>query len=205
MESAAKAVLAEYDARMASERALMESLSDEEFGRRLDEFLLPVGPDTGQFLATLVKAAAAKTVLEIGTSYGYSTLWLADGAQAVGGTVHTLELSQAKSDYARQHIGRAGLGGAVKFHVGDARELIAGLNDPIDLVLLDLWKDLYIPCFDLVYPKLSKGAFVVADNMLLPESSQTEAAAYREHVRTKAGITSVLLPIGSGVEVTRFD
>lgn len=205
MQPAATAVLAEYEARIASERALGETLSAEEQGRRRDEFLLPVGPETGQFLATLVEAGQTRTVLEIGTSYGYSTLWLASAAQAVGGKVHTLELAQAKSDYAREQIERAGLGDAVRFHVGDARELIAGLTDPIDLVLLDLWKDLYIPCFDLVYPKLSPGAFVVADNMLQPEHTRPDAEAYRSHVRTKAGVTSVLLPIGSGIEVTRFD
>lgn len=205
MDAAAKAVLAGYEARIAEERALSESLSPEEQGRRRDEFLLPVGPETGQFLATLVAAARARTVLEIGTSYGYSTLWLAAAAQAVGGRVHTLELAQEKSDHAREQIERAGLGDAVRFHVGDARALIAELPATFDLVLIDLWKDLYVACFDLVYPKLSPGAFVVADNMLLPEYVRPEAEAYRRHLRSKAGISTVLLPIGSGIEVSRFD
>jgi predicted O-methyltransferase YrrM len=205
MDEAAKAVLAEYEARLARELPLYGSLPPEEFGRRIDEFLLPIGPETGQFLSTLVRAGEAKTVLELGTSYGYSTLWLADAAQAVGGTVHTFEVSQAKSSYARERIERAGLDGAVEFCVGDALDGIAALSGPIDLVLIDLWKDLYIPCFDLVYPKLSRSAFVVADNMLIPEMTRPDAEVYRQHVRTKAGITSVLLPIGSGIEVSRFD
>jgi predicted O-methyltransferase YrrM len=70
-------------------------------------------------------------------------------------------------------------------------------------VLLDLWKDLYIPCFDLFYPKLGSGALVVADNMIFPEFSRKEAADYRRHVRAKADLESVLLPVGSGIEVSR--
>ena len=93
----------------------------------------------------------------------------------------------------------------MKFHLGDARALIAKLKAPFDFVLIDLWKDLYIPCFDLVYPKLRKGAFVVADNMLYPPGAKVLGRAYRKHVMKKRGISSVLLPIGSGIEVSRFD
>jgi predicted O-methyltransferase YrrM len=89
------------------------------------------------------------------------------------------------------------------FHVGDARETLVALAGPLDFVLLDLWKDLYIPCFDLMLPKLSDGAFVVADNMLEPVQVRRDAQAYRAHVRAQAGVNSVLLPIGSGIEVTR--
>jgi predicted O-methyltransferase YrrM len=63
----------------------------------------------------------------------------------------------------------------VEFKLGDARESIAALAGPIDFVLLDLWKDLYIPCFDLFYPKPGSGAKVVADNMIFPEFSHKEA------------------------------
>jgi len=70
-------------------------------------------------------------------------------------------------------------------------------------VLLDLWKDLYVPCFDLFYPKLGSGAMVVADNMIFPEFSRRDAEDYRRHVRAKADLQSVLLPVGSGIEVSR--
>jgi predicted O-methyltransferase YrrM len=204
MDAAVRAVLADYETRMAREAEVARTLPPAEFGRRRDEFLLPVGPHTAQVLDILVRAQKPRTLVEIGTSYGYSTIWLADAARAAGGTLHTLELVQAKSDHARANIVRAGLKDQVVFHVGDARELLARLAGPFDFVLLDLWKDLYIPCFDLLLPKLSQGAFVIADNMIEPVQARADAEAYRRHVRAQAGMSSVLLPIGSGIEVTRF-
>jgi predicted O-methyltransferase YrrM len=70
-------------------------------------------------------------------------------------------------------------------------------------VLVDLWKDLYIPCFDLFHPKLGSGAMVVADNMIFPEFSRRDAEHYRRQLRAKSDLQSVLLPLGSGIEVSR--
>ena len=205
MDAAVKAVLADYETRMAREWEVQSGLAPADFGKRRDEFLLPVGPETAQLLDILIRAQKPKTLVEVGTSYGYSTVWLANAARAVGATLHTLELVQEKSDHARANIERAGLKDHVVFHVGEARELLAKLDGPFDFVLLDLWKDLYIPCFDIMLPKLSSGAFIIADNMLEPVQARADAAAYRKHIRTAAGVTSVLLPVGSGIEVTRFD
>ena len=151
----------------------------------------------------LIKEAKAKTILEIGTSHGYSTVWLAEAARATGGKVLTLDLHAGKQEYARNALCKAGLADLVEFKLGDARESISTLSGPIDFVLLDLWKDLYIPCFDLFYPLLSRGAIVVADNMLFPEFSRADAELYRQHVRAKADLQSMLLPVGSRIEVSR--
>jgi predicted O-methyltransferase YrrM len=74
-------VLREYDARIAPERALAEQLGEAEFIRRVNEFLLPSGPESGQCLNILIKAANSQCILEVGTSYGYSTVWLAEAAR----------------------------------------------------------------------------------------------------------------------------
>jgi predicted O-methyltransferase YrrM len=71
-------------------------------------------------------------------------------------------------------------------------------------VLIDLWKDMYIPFFDAVYPRLAPGAILVADNMIHPAAVRPLAQAYRSHVRAAAGMSSVLLPLGSGIEVSRL-
>ena len=102
-----------------------------------------------------------------------------------------------------KHWTRRASRSVVEFKLGDARESIAALAGPFDFVLLDLWKDLYIPCFDLFYPKLGAGAMVVADNMIFPEFSRTDAETYRKHVRANADILSVLLAVGSGIELSR--
>jgi predicted O-methyltransferase YrrM len=202
-DAAVQTVLEEYERRAAREVRQWNALEPNQFVQVRDRFLLAVGAATGSFINLLVREMKPKTILEIGTSYGYSTLWLAEAARAVGSKVITLELQAEKQEYARGQLAKAGLGGWVEFRPGDALESIAQLDGPIGFVLLDLWKDLYIPCFNLFLPKLGPGALVVADNMLSPESARKPAAAYREHVRAAPGIQSMLLEIGQGLEVSR--
>jgi predicted O-methyltransferase YrrM len=205
MDAAIEAVLAEYDKRGAEEHKVRDRDGMDKWLDRRDEFLIAVGPATGQLLNILAKSVKAKTILELGTSYGYSTVWLAEAARATGGKLITLEKADYKQDYARAMLAKAGLAAHVEFRLGDALETIASLPGPFDFVLVDLWKELYIPCLDLFYPKLSPGAFIAADNMLLPENYRESALKYRKHVRTKPKIDSVLLSVGSGVELSRYD
>jgi predicted O-methyltransferase YrrM len=195
-------VLAEYERRAEEEARFMHS-NPAEFGKRVDDFLISVGPATGRMMHLLATGAKAKNILELGASYGYSTIWLADAARETGGKVHSLELSQRKVDYAREQLARASLSGFVEFHVGSALDTLPRLAGPFHFVLLDLWKDLYKPCFELFHPKLAPGALICADNMLFPEFSRPDAMAYQALVRTKSDMDSVLLPIGSGVELSR--
>ena len=204
MDPAVLGVIEEYEARAQREEQLWETLSDEETRQRRDEFLLSVGRASATLINLLVKEAKARRILEVGSSYGYSTTWLAEAARAVGGNVVSLELHAHKTDYARGQLARAGLEGLVEFRVGDALGSLAQLAGPFDFVLIDLWKDLYVPVFNLLHPKLAQGAIIVADNMLQPENARVYARAYRERVRTARDMTSVLLAIGNGLEVSRY-
>jgi predicted O-methyltransferase YrrM len=204
MDQKIQGILSEYEARAAKESPHIMQMSDEEWARRRDEFMLSVGHDTGRLLNILAKGAHARKILEVGSSYGYSTLWLAEAARKTGGTVFSLEINALKQEYARATITKAGLAGHVEFFLGDALKTLSSLEGPFDFVLLDLWKDLYIPCFDLFYPKLKLGALVVADNMLRPEEYVPGALKYRRYVRSRSKIDSVLLPVGSGIELTRY-
>lgn len=190
------AVLEDYHARIRAERDRPRD------GDTRDQRLLAVGPETGQLINILARSLAAPTILEIGTSYGYSGIWLAEAARAAGGRLITLELQDYKSAYAKEMAIKAGLADHIDFRVGDAVKLIAELTEPVDFVLLDLWKDLYVPCLDAVYPKLAPGAIIVADNMLRPGGEDLER--YGRVVRAKPDIASILLPVGSGIEVSRF-
>ncbi|HKU41813.1 MAG TPA: class I SAM-dependent methyltransferase [Polyangiales bacterium] len=203
MEPRVLDVLAEYEQRAQREWPELAALSDAEMATRIDEFLLFVGPDTGKLMHMLALSAKAQVLVEVGASYGYSTIWLADAARATGGKVHSLELSAKKVAHAKQQLARAGLEAYVEFHVGDARQSLASLPGPFDLVLLDLWKDLYIPCFELIHPKLAAGGFLIADNMLQPTSAREIAKAYQARVHACKDLDSVLLPIGSGLELSR--
>jgi len=193
-------VLAEYERRAEEEQRRTNFASP---GTNLDELLLSVGREAGILLYLLTSGAQSKRILELGTSYGYSTVWLAAAARATGGKVLSLELRDYKIEYARQALTRAGLSTRVEFHQGDCLETLKTLSGPFDFVLLDVWKDLYLPCFELVHPKLAPGGIIAADNMLLPEIVRPQAEAYRKRVRAAGDLDSVLLDIGNGIEISR--
>lgn len=196
-----KSVFEKYEERRRADQKLMADLGPEGFKRR-DEFLLSVGPEVGSFLHSLILAKRPKTILEFGTSYGYSTLFLADAAHAVGARVITLELADYKQAYAAEMLAQAGLNGVVEFQLGDAIELAGKLEQSIDFALIDIWKELYVGCLEIVHPKLSDEAILAADNMISPEMARPEVRAYRAAVQAKPDLQTTLLPIGAGIELS---
>lgn len=205
MDGKIRAVLDAYDERNRQERKEREAVraAGGDGDDLLDRHLLSLGPEAGQLVNIIARSFTAPNILEIGTSYGYSAIWLGEAARATGGRVTTLELKDFKSAYARGKSEEAGLAGHVDFKVGDAVTLIRQMKRGIDFVLLDLWKDQYVPCLDAFYPKLNSGAIIVADNMLHPGGEAVQR--YGRTVRAKPGITSVLLPVGSGLEISRYE
>jgi predicted O-methyltransferase YrrM len=194
-------VYADYEARNVAEQLRQNTLGASGFELR-DEFLLPVGPEVGTFLHALILAKRPKRILELGTSYGYSTLFFADAARAVGATVITMELADGKQAHAKEQIAKAGLSDVVDFRLGDAVEMIHADPGPFDFILLDIWKELYLPCFEAFYPKLSDEAIIAADNMIFPPQAREDVRQYRAAVRAKSDLQTTLLPIGSGIELS---
>lgn len=195
-----QAVFEEYVARDAAETERVQSGGLSGFEIR-DELLLPVGPEVGAMLHALVLARKPKRILELGTSYGYSTLFFAAAARTVGATVITMELADYKQAHAREMIARAGLSDVVDFRLGDALAMIAEDPGPFDFVLVDIWKDLYLPCFEAFYPKLSEEAIVASDNMIFPPGARADVRKYREAIRAAGDMQQALLPVGHGVEL----
>jgi predicted O-methyltransferase YrrM len=194
-------VLDTYRQRMADESARQAAMTAAERGARVDEFLLSVGEDAAELLRDMIVGLSATLIVELGTSYGFSTLYLADAARRTGGRVHSYDLAANKQAWARERLAEAGLDGFVTFHTGDAVKLLADQPGPVDFVLMDLWKDLYIPCLDQVYPKLAPNGVIVADNMLHPEQARANATLYRAAVRAKPDMQAVLLPLGHGIDI----
>ncbi len=194
-------VFAEYEQRNIDERPKAASLGDRLFQHR-DEFLLPVGREVGWFLHSLILAKRPARVLELGTSYGYSTLFLADAVAQIGGTVISMDLADYKQAAARSMIEKAGLSAVVEFRLGDAVELINADAGPFDLVLLDIWKDCYVPCLRAFYPKLADEGIIAADNMIEPAVVREDARKYRAALGSLSDIHTALLPIGSGIELS---
>jgi predicted O-methyltransferase YrrM len=197
-----KRVLQEFRARLAAEETYQRSLTVKtDMMQVRDTLLLPVGEDIAELCVDLIVARKAKVIVELGSSYGYSTLYLAEAARRTGGRLFSYEIHPGKQQHARERIEAAGLGTCVEWRLGDAVKLLADQPGPIEFVLLDLWKDLYIPCLEAFHPNLAPNGLIVADNMLYPEFNRPEGAAYRAAVRAKPEMEAVLLPIGQGIDL----
>ncbi|HEX6994716.1 MAG TPA: class I SAM-dependent methyltransferase [Gammaproteobacteria bacterium] len=201
MDQAFERVLGIYKKRMEDEAARAAALSRDEFARHRDDFLLAVGEPAARFLHSLAIGLGATRIVELGTSYGFSTLFLADAARATGGKLYTYDSVASKQAYARERIAEAGLANVVEWRLGDALELLRDQPGPVDLVLIDIWKELYAPCFELVYPLLADGGVIVADNMIHPESAREATARYAAAVRSKPDMEAVLLSVGHGLDI----
>ncbi|KDU97395.1 methyltransferase [Komagataeibacter rhaeticus] len=202
MDDRMMAVLDLYHERMRAERSQprVEPPGGRDGGH--DQRMRAIGPETGQLLNILARSLERPRMLELGTSFGYSTLWLADAARATGGRLTTMELHGYKSAHARQMAARAGLDAWTDFRVGDAVRMIGELGEKVDFVFVDLWKDLYLPCLEAFYPRLSPGAIIVADNMIRPGTDDVKR--YARAIRALPGMSSIMLPVGTGIEVSRF-
>lgn len=195
------AVFETYRQREAADQARMGEMGPAGFAVR-DEFLLPIGEEVGALLHALVVGRRPRAILELGTSYGYSTLILADAARRVGARVISMELADYKQAFARARLEEAGLESVVDLRCGDALALLAAEAGPFDFVLLDIWKDLYVPCLKAVYPKLAEEALIAADNVIDPPMAREDMRAYRAAVAGLPCLTSALLPIGQGIELS---
>lgn len=146
------------------------------------DFYLPVTPESGQLLYTLVRATRPALVVEFGMSLGLSAIHLASAVRDNGvGRVVTTELSASKVAAAQASFADVGLDDVITILAGDALQTLAGIEEPVNFVLLDGWKDLYLPVLALLEPKLSPGALVVADNTGLPD-----AQPYVDYIRDPA-------------------
>lgn len=190
-----------YQLRHAADLSRMRELGPEGFAKR-DEFLLPVGEEAGWLLHSLIVAHGPKRILELGTSYGYSTLFLADAARQIGAKVVTMELADYKQNFAQEKLTEAGLAEFVDFRCGDAVEMINSDDGEWDFVLLDIWKELYEPCLEAFYPHLSDEAVICSDNMIDPPNHRADVRKYREAIRAKSDLQTALLPVGQGMELS---
>jgi predicted O-methyltransferase YrrM len=165
----------------------------------LREVYMPISARAGELCYALVRSARPATVVEFGTSFGISTLYLAAALADNGtGRVVSTELSAHKAAAARANLDQAGLADRVTIVEGDALTTLADLPGPIDLLLLDGWKDLYLPLLDLLEDRLAPGALVLADDTAL-----ASVAGYLAHVRRPgSGYVTVEFPVEDGVEIS---
>ena len=181
------------------EKAAGKSIAER--AKLFDDAFIPVDRDAGRLLYTLVRGSAPGTVVEFGTSFGISTIYMAAAVRDRGaGVVITSEIHEGKAERAREYIREAGLLDFVELRVGDALETLKGLPRETSFLFLDGWKNLYLPVLRLLEPSLLPGALVVADDLdLFPDALRR----YLDYVRDPAnGYVSVKLPIGDAMELS---
>lgn len=152
--------------------------------------------DTGRLLHLLVGLHGASRVLEVGTSNGVSTIWLAD-ALPEGGSLVSVENDEGRHREAVQNLATAGLSGRVELMLGDAGDVLRGTwEDSVDLVFLDADRSAYVSYWPEVQRILRPGGLLAVDNCT---SHADEVADFIALVEQTSGVEQVMVPIGAGL------
>ena len=176
-----------------------EDAEEREAGLPSEQRSRQVEPTTGRFLFALAASQAGVSILEVGGSRGYSSIWLAAGSRVLGGTLTSLENDPAKCSAWRANVAAAGLDEWAELFEGDAFNTLAATEDTFDLVFLDAEKDDYEALFALARGLLEAGGLVVADNVL---SHAETLGAYSAARQADPTLSSVTLPLDRGVELS---
>jgi len=172
-------------------------------GGIMSDVYIPVSREQGHLLYLVARSIGARRVVEFGTSFGISTLYLAAAVRDNGGgTVIGSELEPEKHRTATQNLAEAGFADVTDVRLGDAMQTLRDVPAPVDMLLLDGWKDLYLPVLDLIKPKLRPGAVVLADNIHLFKKA---LAPYVERMQSgRNGFVSTTLSIADGFEYSYY-
>jgi len=181
------------------DEAAWNAATSEQKAAMLQDALLPVSKDAGRFLYAVARSISARRIVEFGTSFGVSTIYLAAAVRDNGGgIVIGSELEGSKVAKANQHLAEAGLSQFAEIRAGDALETLRDVGGTADLLFLDGWKPLYLGVLWLIMPHLHQASVVLADDVtLFPD----DVASYLDFVRDPAnGFVTAMLPLGDGIE-----
>src|ERR1022692_2733244 len=179
--------------RKMAELEAMDAIDRLDGTARLDR-LRQIPPETGRFLALLAASAPDGAWIEIGTSAGYSALWLALACRERGQTLPTFEILASKSAMAEQTIAAAGVGDVITLVEGDFLDHVPRL-DGIGFCFLDAEKEVYGSCYEAVVPRLVPGALLVADNAI---SHQVTLQPMLDVALSDPRVDALIVPIGKG-------
>lgn len=166
----------------------------------------------GKILEMVSQMIRPSRILEIGTFTGYSSICLAKGL-ARDGKLISIERDDEIIPFAEKYITRSGSAGSINLMCGDARKIIPGLDDVFDLVYLDAEKDEYLEYYELVFPKVTAGGIILADNVLwggkvIEETGNGDhftsgILAFNEHIRKDERVEQVIMPVRDGIMLIR--
>jgi predicted O-methyltransferase YrrM len=153
----------------------------------------------GELLYHIALSTNAKTIVEVGTSYGFSALFWGAALAQTRGRLHTIDLAQKKFDASRQAFITAGLEHVITNHLGDAKEILPSIAGPIDIAFIDADKPACRTYFDILWPKMRPGGMILTDNAV---THRAELAEFVKHLRGLADASSVEVAVGNGIEWT---
>src|SRR4029079_9674613 len=206
-------VLTELEKQSTLERSGLAEVSHK-------DSMLAITGDTGKFFSILLSSMNAKKILEVGTSVGYSTLWLAysfyqnkENSHSPKGNITTIDNNPLKIKKATTNFKNAGVSDIIEIIEGNAKEVLKQLSNYVndnsgdqskyfDFIFLYADKENLPEYFDLAISIVKKGGVIVTDNVLYPEEYRPSMSKYIEHVRKKDSVQSVTVPIGHGEEVS---
>ncbi len=161
--------------------------------------MMSVPLDDGRFLRMLVECVGARNVVEIGTSHGYSGIWMCLALGKTGGKLTTFEIDAGRAALARQNFKRAGVDSLVTLVEGDAHDEVKQLKDPIDILFLDADKEGYIDYLQKLLPLVRPGGLIVAHNMSLRQADPR----YVKAITTDPNLETLFVTLSdSGIGVT---
>jgi len=169
------------------------------------------GSIQGSTLAMFVHMMQPKSILEVGTFTGYSAIWMAQ-ALADNGVITTVDINEELEDMVRNYIAKSKQAHKIRYVIGNALDVIPTLESTFDLVFLDADKVNYQAYYDMVFPKVRNGGFIIADNVLWggkvakEEKLKPNGEAIRrfnEYVHNDPRVENVLLPVRDGLMIAR--
>jgi caffeoyl-CoA O-methyltransferase len=182
------------------------------------EMMLAITLDTGTFFNITLKAMRAKRILEIGTSYGYSTLWFAEALTQISEvsntrpekSIITIEMDHSKVERANKNFDEAGIKNIIDLKEGQAGDVLSEISKNylkegdrlFDFVFFDADKENLRHYFDIVLPMVRVGGIIATDNILYPEEYRSMMTNYTNYIKNKPNIQSMMIPIGNGEELT---
>jgi predicted O-methyltransferase YrrM len=183
---------------LAHELYLASREHDRAHADRLERFR-NVEPPTAELLGVLIRATGARRVLELGTSNGYSTLWLADAVEATGGRVVSVDLDAARTELARTNIATVGLAERVELRIEDAADALAGSEDGAwEFVFLDAERPAYPGYLQDLVRTLAPGGLLAVDNVI---SHEQELGEFTRLIEAEPAFTQTVVPVGAGLRL----
>lgn len=179
-----------------------------------NERMLAITKDIGLFYNILLRSIKASNILEIGTSYGYSTLWFIEAIlenKRKKGRIITIEKEKKKIKIAKKNFSASKVSECIDIRQGEAIDILSDLSKEVlvskklqkfDFIFIDADKENYIKYFDASLPLLKKGGIIGADNIILPKRFNKLMKEYVNHVRKNPKVRSVTIPIDNGEEIS---